>query len=159
MSMRKIVECRDVCKTYLQGKIEIPALKNVNFTVCEGDYTAIIGPSGSGKSTLMNLIGCLDTPTSGSLRIDGREIETLSANELADLFALSGGDGGGDLSDSHAALHDASKADQEPLFPEPHVLSSLCHPGRHDDPRHLLFHGEYVDGRRGNGGRLRACLL
>ena len=85
MSMRKIVECRDVCKTYLQGKIEIPALKNVNFTVCEGDYTAIIGPSGSGKSTLMNLIGCLDTPTSGSLRIDGREIETLSANELADL--------------------------------------------------------------------------
>ena len=83
--MRKIVECRDVCKTYLQGKIEIPALKNVNFTVCEGDYTAIIGPSGSGKSTLMNLIGCLDTPTSGSLMIDGREVESLTANELADL--------------------------------------------------------------------------
>ena len=83
--MRKIVECRNVCKTYLQGKIEIPALKNINFTVCEGDYTAIIGPSGSGKSTLMNLIGCLDTPTSGNLMIDGREVESLTANELADL--------------------------------------------------------------------------
>ena len=53
--------------------------------MCEGDYTAIIGPSGSGKSTLMNLIGCLDTPTSGSLMIDGREVESLTANELADL--------------------------------------------------------------------------
>ena len=50
-----------------------------------GDYTAIIGPSGSGKSTLMNLIGCLDTPTSGKLLIDGREVESLTANELADL--------------------------------------------------------------------------
>ena len=83
--MRKIVECRDVCKTYLQGNIEVPALTNINFTVCEGDYTAIIGPSGSGKSTLMNLIGCLDTPTSGKLLIDGREVESLTANELADL--------------------------------------------------------------------------
>ena len=53
--------------------------------MCEGDYTAIIGPSGSGKSTLMNLIGCLDTPTSGKLLIDGREVESLTANELADL--------------------------------------------------------------------------
>ena len=83
--MRKIVECRDVCKIYLQGNIEVPALTNINFTVCEGDYTAIIGPSGSGKSTLMNLIGCLDTPTSGKLLIDGREVESLTANELADL--------------------------------------------------------------------------
>ena len=83
--MRTIVECRDVCKTYLQGKIEVPALKNVNFTVNEGDYTAIIGPSGSGKSTLMNLIGCLDQATSGSLKIDGREVDSLTQNELADL--------------------------------------------------------------------------
>ena len=67
------------------GQYRSPALTNINFTVCEGDYTAIIGPSGSGKSTLMNLIGCLDTPTSGKLLIDGREVESLTANELADL--------------------------------------------------------------------------
>ena len=65
--------------------MEVPALKNINFTVEEGDYTAIIGPSGSGKSTLMNLIGCLDKATSGSLLIDGREAESLSQDELADL--------------------------------------------------------------------------
>lgn len=85
MSMRKIVECRDVCKTYLQGKIEIPALKNVNFTVCEGDYTAIIGPSGSGKSTLMNIIGCLDVPTSGTYNLEGNDIGRCSDNKLAEL--------------------------------------------------------------------------
>ena len=83
--MNKIVECRNVCKSYFQGKLEVPALRNVNFTVTEGDYTAIIGPSGSGKSTLMNLIGCLDKATSGSLLIDGREVETLTENELADI--------------------------------------------------------------------------
>ena len=70
--MSNIVECRDICKSYFQGKMEVPALRNVNFTVAEGDYTAIIGPSGSGKSTLMNLIGCLDKATSGSLLIDAR---------------------------------------------------------------------------------------
>ena len=63
----------------------VTALKNINFRGCEGDYAAIIGPSCSGKSTLMNLIGCLDTPTSGNLMIDGREVESLTANELADL--------------------------------------------------------------------------
>ena len=83
--MGKIVECRNVSKSYFQGKMEVPALRNVNFAVAEGDYTAIIGPSGSGKSTLMNLIGCLDKATSGSLLIDGREVETLTENELADL--------------------------------------------------------------------------
>ena len=83
--MKKIVECRDVSKSYFQGKMEVPALKNINFTVEEGDFTAIIGPSGSGKSTLMNLIGCLDKATSGSLLIDGREVDSLTENELADL--------------------------------------------------------------------------
>ena len=83
--MKEIVECRNIYKNYYQGKIEIPVLKNINFTVKEGDYTAIIGPSGSGKSTLMNLIGCLDKATSGSLLIDGKEVESLSENELADL--------------------------------------------------------------------------
>ena len=83
--MKKIVECRNIYKNYYQGKIEIPVLKDINFTMKEGDYTAIIGPSGSGKSTLMNLIGCLDKATSGSLLIDGREVGSLSQNELADL--------------------------------------------------------------------------
>ena len=83
--MKKIVECRNIYKNYYQGKIEIPVLKNINFIVEEGDYTAIIGPSGSGKSTLMNLIGCLDKPTSGTLLIDGRDVGDLTGNELADL--------------------------------------------------------------------------
>ena len=83
--MKKIVECRNLYKNYYQGKIEIPVLKNINFIMEEGDYTAIIGPSGSGKSTLMNLIGCLDKATSGSLLIDEREVGSLSENELADL--------------------------------------------------------------------------
>ena len=83
--MKKIVECRNIYKNYYQGKIEVPVLKNINFTMEEGDYTAIIGPSGSGKSTLMNLIGCLDKATSGSLLIDGREVDSLTDNELADL--------------------------------------------------------------------------
>ena len=83
--MKKIVECRNIYKNYYQGKIEIPVLKDINFVMNEGDYTAVIGPSGSGKSTLMNLIGCLDQATSGSLLIDGREVGSLSRNELADL--------------------------------------------------------------------------
>lgn len=85
VSEKLIVECRDICKNYIQGKMEVPVLRHVNFSMAEGDYTAIIGPSGSGKSTLMNLIGCLDKPTSGELLIDGREVGTLSENELADL--------------------------------------------------------------------------
>ncbi len=83
--MALIVECRNVCKSYFQGDIEVPVLKNINFSLKEGEYTAIIGPSGSGKSTLMNLIGCLDTATSGSLLIDGKEVEHCSQNELADI--------------------------------------------------------------------------
>jgi putative ABC transport system ATP-binding protein len=83
--MKKIVECRNIYKNYYQGKIEIPVLKDISFVMNEGDYTAVIGPSGSGKSTLMNLIGCLDKATSGSLLIDGREVGSLSRNELADL--------------------------------------------------------------------------
>ena len=79
------MECRNLYKNYYQGKIEIPVLKNINFIMEEGDYTAIIGPSGSGKSTLMNLIGCLDKPTRGSLLIDEKDVGSLTENELADL--------------------------------------------------------------------------
>lgn len=82
---KRIVECRHVYKSYYQGEIEVPALSDVNFSVMEGEFSAIIGPSGSGKSTLMNLIGCLDKATSGSLLIDDVPVENLSSDELADL--------------------------------------------------------------------------
>jgi len=80
-----ILECRHIYKTYIQGKLEVPVLKDVNFCMDEGEYVAIMGPSGSGKSTLMNLIGCLDKPTRGELFLDGKDVSRLSDNELADL--------------------------------------------------------------------------
>ena len=69
-----LLELKDINKSYFQGKQEMPVLKNVNFSVEEGEYVAIMGPSGSGKSTLMNIIGCLDKPTSGSFYLDGKDI-------------------------------------------------------------------------------------
>lgn len=80
-----IVELRDICKDYYQGKEPVRVLKNVNLTVEKGDYLAIMGPSGSGKTTLMNLIGCLDIPTSGSYHLDGKDLLGLSDNALADV--------------------------------------------------------------------------
>ncbi|MBR2561341.1 MAG: ABC transporter ATP-binding protein [Eubacterium sp.] len=80
-----ILECKDICKTYLQGTLEVPVLNNVNFQMAEGEYVAIMGPSGSGKSTLMNIIGCLDTLTSGTLILDGQDISHCTENELADI--------------------------------------------------------------------------
>ena len=76
---------RDVCKTYLQGKLEVPALVDVNLQIREGEYLAIMGPSGSGKSTLMNLIGCLDQVTSGTYLLDGQDISRCSDNEMSDI--------------------------------------------------------------------------
>ena len=61
-----ILDLQGICKNYIQGRYVVEALKNVNFSMKEGEYVAIMGPSGSGKSTLMNIIGCLDKPTSGS---------------------------------------------------------------------------------------------
>ena len=78
-----ILKLTDICKDYAQGKEPVRVLKNVNLTVEKGDYIAIMGPSGSGKTTLMNLIGCLDVPTSGSYELDGRDLKDLSDDELA----------------------------------------------------------------------------
>ena len=75
----------DICKDYQQGKEPVRVLKNVNLTVERGDYLAIMGPSGSGKTTLMNLIGCLDVPTSGEYLLDGQNLKDLSDNALADI--------------------------------------------------------------------------
>ncbi len=79
-----ILEMKDICKDYQMGRSStLRVLKNVNLTVDEGDYIAIMGPSGSGKSTLMNIIGCLDVPTSGSYNLEGNEIGRCSDNQLA----------------------------------------------------------------------------
>ena len=80
-----IVEMKDVCKVYEQGKLEVPALQHVNLQIREGEYLAIMGPSGSGKSTLMNLIGCLDQLTSGTYLLDGQDISQCSDNEMSDI--------------------------------------------------------------------------
>ena len=80
-----VVEAIDVKKTYMLGKVPVEALRGVNFKVESGDFVSILGPSGSGKSTMLNLIGGLDKPTSGTLRIDGIDISTLNDNQLADL--------------------------------------------------------------------------
>ena len=80
-----ILKMTDICKDYQQGKEPVRVLKNINLTVEKGDYLAIMGPSGSGKTTLMNLIGCLDVPTSGSYELDGRDLKDLSDDELADI--------------------------------------------------------------------------
>jgi putative ABC transport system ATP-binding protein len=80
---QNIISVRDLCKVYRMGDIEVPALCGVSFDVPRGQFVAIIGHSGSGKSTLMNILGCLDTPTSGSYTLDGVETDTLSPNDLA----------------------------------------------------------------------------
>lgn len=80
-----ILKLTDICKDYQQGKEPVRVLKNINLTVEKGDYLAIMGPSGSGKTTLMNLIGCLDVPTSGTYELDGRDLKDLKDDALADI--------------------------------------------------------------------------
>lgn len=80
-----ILELKNINKEYVQGDLVVPVLKNINFSMEEGDYTAIMGPSGSGKSTLMNLAGCLDTPTSGSIILDSVNLENATEDELSDI--------------------------------------------------------------------------
>ena len=80
-----ILTMKDICKDYPMGRSMVQVLKNVNLEVDEGEYLAIMGPSGSGKTTLMNLIGCLDVPTSGSYELGGRDITKCTDNQLADV--------------------------------------------------------------------------
>ncbi len=83
--MKSMIEAKGLTKVYRRGREEIHALKNVDFRVNEGEFVTIIGPSGSGKTALLNIIGCLDTPTSGSLRLNGTEVSGLKENNLAKL--------------------------------------------------------------------------
>jgi putative ABC transport system ATP-binding protein len=78
-----LLELKKVKKIYKQGKIEVPALRGLDLTVKEGEFTTIFGPSGSGKTTLLNMIGCLDTPTEGEIHLNGNKINDLSKKELA----------------------------------------------------------------------------
>ncbi len=80
-----ILKLTDICKDYQQGKQTVRVLKNINLTVEQGDYLAIMGPSGSGKTTLMNIIGCLDVPTSGTYELNGKNLQNSSDNALADI--------------------------------------------------------------------------
>ena len=79
-----ILELEHVYKDYMQGKMEVHILKDISLSVEKGEYLAIMGPSGSGKTTLMNIIGCLDKPTSGSYHLNGKDVLTYSDNELSD---------------------------------------------------------------------------
>jgi len=81
MSRANIIEIEGVTKTYGRGSAAFQALKGVDFAVEEGDFVAVMGPSGSGKSTMMNILGCLDTPTSGLFRFKGVEVQSLTTDQ------------------------------------------------------------------------------
>lgn len=81
--MTKIIETYSISKRYVMGEEVIDALKDVSITVNKGEYVAFMGPSGSGKSTLMNIVGCLDTPTTGKYILNGQDVSEMSENELA----------------------------------------------------------------------------
>jgi len=78
-----MIQLQDITKVYPMGKRELTVLRGININIEQGELVAIMGPSGSGKSTMLNLIGCLDKPTSGSYRLEGREVSRLNSNELA----------------------------------------------------------------------------
>lgn len=89
--MMSIVQFENVTKTYASGEHELKALDQVSFSLDEGKFVVILGPSGAGKSTLLNLLGGLDSPTEGKITVNGKDISTLSDNELADYRAATVG--------------------------------------------------------------------
>ena len=78
-----VIDIQGITKTYVNGKLSVPVLHGIDLVVNKGEFVSIMGPSGSGKSTFMNILGCLDRPTSGSYRLNGDEVATLSDDELA----------------------------------------------------------------------------
>ncbi len=85
VASRPVIDVRDLSKTYSVGKIAVHALRGVSLRIERGDFVAIMGSSGSGKSTLMNILGCLDLPSSGRYLIDGMDVSQMDADDLADL--------------------------------------------------------------------------
>ena len=80
---QKVIDIQGITKTYVNGKLSVPVLHGIDLVVNKGEFVSIMGPSGSGKSTFMNILGCLDRPTTGSYRLNGDEVATLSDDELA----------------------------------------------------------------------------
>src|SRR5688500_7299260 len=80
-----IIRLSNISKSYVTGDITTPVLKDINFTIQEGEFVAIMGPSGSGKSTLMHIMGALDLPTTGTYYLDGQDITTFSEGKLAEV--------------------------------------------------------------------------
>lgn len=80
-----MIDMRKIWKVYSTGKVEVEALRGIDLVIGENEFVSVMGPSGSGKSTLMNLIGCLDTPSSGEYFLEGQKVESLSPNELAEI--------------------------------------------------------------------------
>lgn len=78
-----VIDIQEITKTYVNGKLSVPVLHGIDLQVNKGEFVSIMGPSGSGKSTFMNILGCLDRPTTGSYRLNGDEVATLSDDELA----------------------------------------------------------------------------
>lgn len=83
ISKKAVITLEGITKTYVNGKLTVPVLHGIDLSIYEGEFTSIMGPSGSGKSTFMNILGCLDRPTSGSYRLDGEEVAHLGDDELA----------------------------------------------------------------------------
>lgn len=78
-----VIDIQGITKTYVNGKLSVPVLHGIDLVINKGEFVSIMGPSGSGKSTFMNILGCLDRPTTGSYRLNGDEVATLSDDELA----------------------------------------------------------------------------
>ncbi len=83
--MQSIIHLEEICKSYFMGTLAIPVLKGISLDIHKNEYVALMGPSGSGKSTLMNILGCLDTPTSGKYILNGKDVSKMSDDELADV--------------------------------------------------------------------------
>ncbi|MEI6156764.1 MAG: ATP-binding cassette domain-containing protein, partial [Atribacterota bacterium] len=80
--MKPVIEVRNLSKTYFMDSIEVRALQNVSFQIYPYEFVAVMGPSGSGKSSLLNILGCLDIPTSGQYLLNGQEVSQLNENQL-----------------------------------------------------------------------------